>query len=267
MSLGRRERLKISLKEADRIANEIWGHVYLVRRVRGGFEVLLHSATGPRHLLDDFGIEVAKPPFPNPRGKKLRFRDLNVGDIFFMQSAMLLARPFSDGPWVKTGRRTYKALNDLRGVGEIRVGSINVEVSQQSEYHGRNPGPRRTKRRAGLIKDMRFFREHGAMIVGEGSRVGLDLARAEREMKKRGWDHAFVPEYERYEDVYGEKPPEGAEFATVVLLNTEFSDRWSERELWSHVIGSLGFVDTRDSKYVRVVVAELALEALAQRRK
>ena len=205
MSLGRRERLKISLKEAGRIANEIWGGVYLVRRTTGGFEVLLHSATGPRHLLDDFGIEVSRPSFPNPRHR----------------------------------------------------GRLNVK-------HNR---PRRTKRRTGLIKDMRFFREHGAMVVGEGSRIGLDLARAEREMKKRGWDHAFVPEYESYEDVYGEKPPEGAEFATVVLLDTEFNDRWTERELWSHVIGSLGFVDTRDRKYVRVVVAELALEALAQSRR
>lgn len=156
--------------------------------------------------------------------------------------------------------KTFATLEGLQSWAERhRYGIIYVNPPARR--------PRRTKRRAGLIKDMRFFREHGAMIVGEGSRVGLDLARAEREMKKRGWDHAFVPEDQSYEDVYGEKPPEDAEFATVVLLDTEFNDRWTERELWSHVIGSLGFVDTRDRKYVRVVVAELALEALAQPRR
>lgn len=118
----------------------------------------------------------------------------------------------------------------------------------------RSHRPRRTKRRMGLIKDMRFFREHGAQLVGHASRVGLDLARAEREMEKRGWtvewhwdddaDWSWMDERQRKQE---------HEVYYAVL-----KDRKGE------VLASLGGIFDPDNKYRRVVEAELASEALSR---
>lgn len=114
-----------------------------------------------------------------------------------------------------------------------------------------NP-PRHTARRQRLLKTMRFFRRHGGGVVGEAAKGALDLTRAEAAAKRKGWVYEYPPEQERYEDVYG-MPDPGGEWITVVLRSRKGT-----------VLASLGFVDARDSAYVRVVEAELASEALAR---
>src|SRR4029077_3910250 len=116
--------------------------------------------------------------------------------------------------------------------------------------------PRRTKRRQGLLRDMRRFGlGRGAGIVGETARVALDLTRAQRKARELGWEYEFIPEEERYEDVYGKPAPAGAEFVTVVLKDRR-----------GNVLASLGFVEYNDDAYLKQVQAELASEALHEPR-
>jgi len=109
---------------------------------------------------------------------------------------------------------------------------------------------RKTARRSRLIKKMGFFKQH-TMRVGHTAQDALALAKAEQEADRRGWTYEYHPEQERYEDVYGEKDP-GGEWVTVVL-----------KDKWGNVLASLGFVDERDSNYLRGVRAQLAEEALS----
>lgn len=119
-----------------------------------------------------------------------------------------------------------------------------------------NPRARRTKRRTGLIRDVRFFREHGGGVVGEATRGALSLARAEREMQRRGWtvewrddpdaDWSWLdqPGFEK------EKAKEHEVYGAVL------------RDRRGTVLASLWGIFDPDAKYQRVVEAELASEAL-----
>lgn len=92
-----------------------------------------------------------------------------------------------------------------------------------------------------------WFRKH-ARTAAEA----LELARAERGAYDRGYEYRYTPEEERYSDVYGSPDP-GGEWVTVSLYadTGEFLD-------------SIGFIDERDSDYLRVVKAQLAQEAIAR---
>lgn len=111
-----------------------------------------------------------------------------------------------------------------------------------------------TKRRR--LNRMEFFQKFAGHIVGQRAQNALDLARAEEYAEKRGWRWQEIPEQERYEDVYGEPGDPRAEYVTVVLTDGENGP----------VLASLGFVDFNDADYVRVVRAELALEAMLNKR-
>lgn len=111
-----------------------------------------------------------------------------------------------------------------------------------------------TKRRR--LSRMEFFQKFAGHIVGQRAQNALDLARAEEYAEKRGWRWQEIPEQERYEDVYGEPGDPRAEYVTVVLTDGENGP----------VLASLGFVDFNDQDYVRVVRAELALEAMSNKR-
>jgi len=147
------------------------------------------------------------------------------------------------------------------GKAKGAAGMTGAEFVERT-FPKRDNRPRRTARRRALIRDMQFFRQHGGGVVGEAARGALDLSRAEREAERRGWAYTYEPEQESYEDVYGEKPPEGAEFVTVVLWDRDPEDRSSR--LRPQVLASLGFVDANDRNYLRVVRAELASEALSR---
>lgn len=103
-----------------------------------------------------------------------------------------------------------------------------------------------------LERRYRFFRTYAGGVVGRSAQVAIDLARAELAAESMGWTYTLEPEIERYEDVYGEAPPEGVEYYTVVARDEDGD--------W---IASLGFVDDVDQRYFRVVAAELYSEALA----
>lgn len=126
-------------------------------------------------------------------------------------------------------------------------------------YKKGNPRPRRTRRRMGLIKDMRFFRKHGGGVVGEAARGALDLTRAEREMKKRGWTVEWVPD-------------DGADWSWLDQPGFE-KEKAREHEVYGavlkdrrgNVLASLWGIFDPDQKYQRVVEAELASEALSGR--
>lgn len=120
------------------------------------------------------------------------------------------------------------------------------------------PRPRRTRRRAGLIRDVRFFREHGGGVVGEATRGALGLARAEREAERRGW----LVEWEWDDDAdwsWLDQPGLEREKARdhEVYVAT-LKDRQGR------ALASLGGIFDPDDKYRRVVEAELAYEALAR---
>ncbi len=147
-----------------------------------------------------------------------------------------------------------------------RIRSLAVELEniswaalqQLKQGVHENPRPRRTRRRMGLIKDMRFFRQHGGGVVGEAARGALDLARAEREAERRGWRTDW--EYD-----------EGADWSWLDQPGFE-REKAKEHEVYvailrdknGYVLASLGGIFDPDRRYMRVVEAELASEALSR---
>jgi hypothetical protein len=123
----------------------------------------------------------------------------------------------------------------------------------------RDNRPRRTSRRMGLIKDMRFFREHGGGVVGEAARGALSLARAEREMERRGWRVEWVPDDDADWSWLDQPGFEKEKARDHEVYGAILKDRHGE------VLASLWGIFDPDSKYQRVVEAELASEALAGR--
>ena len=99
----------------------------------------------------------------------------------------------------------------------------------------------------GLRRRYDYFRKQGY----PGQRA-LDYARAELEAEDRGWEVRTQYEQERYEDVYGEKPPKGLDFVVVFLVDSK-----------GEQLANLGFVPDRRED-IREVGAELAMEALAE---
>lgn len=85
---------------------------------------------------------------PPPRKKEIRFRDLNNLDIFHFESASKwYGGSMAQGPWMKTGPRTYAKYDPLTNthVGIVhRVGTINVGVIPgrdfpKVDYSSENP--------------------------------------------------------------------------------------------------------------------------------
>lgn len=149
----------------------------------------------------------------------------------------------------------------------INVDPTPAEKQDMFERLTRQRGnrPRRTARRRGLIRDMRFFREHS----GGSSRRGLDLARAEREASRRGWVVTWEPDNDAdLSWMDDEQRKESHEVYVAVLWDTDpsaFSETWGRsRRAQEHVLASLGGIVDPDQKYMRVVEAELASEALAR---
>lgn len=136
------------------------------------------------------------------------------------------------------------------------AGMTGAEFVEQHFPH-RDNRPRRTRRRMGLIKDMRFFREHGGGVVGEGSRGGLDLARAEREAERRGWHVEWVPDDDADWSWLDQPGFEKEKARDHEVYGAVLKDRHG------NVLASLWGIFDPDSKYQRVVEAELASEALS----
>lgn len=104
-----------------------------------------------------------------------------------------------------------------------------------------------------------FFKEHGggARNRGErpevaGRRMGRILARAEREMRRRGWFVNWYPD---------DTPWDGDDdYVPDVVMIASLHDRDG------NVIGSLGGIADPSAEYMRVVAAELASDALSEER-
>jgi hypothetical protein len=117
-------------------------------------------------------------------------------------------------------------------------------------------------RRKRAINDPLVLQEYSRMrgktggVVGEDARRSLGLARARAEYKRRDdVEIEWMPEQDSYESVYGEKPPEGAEFYTVLV------------KIKGRVMASLGFVDDSSNEYMRIVENELLWEAFGEEKK
>lgn len=127
-----------------------------------------------------------------------------------------------------------------------------------------NPRPRRTARRKGLIRDVRFFRGHAGGVVGRATQGALDLARAEREMKKRGWVVTWEPDSDAdlswMDDDERSRPHE----IFVAVLWDRDPTGHARAAGKAKILASLGGIVDADAAYARVVEAELASEALAR---
>ncbi len=120
----------------------------------------------------------------------------------------------------------------------------------------RSGRPRRTQRRKGLIRDMQFFRRHGGGVVGEAARGALSLARAEREMTKRGWTVEWVPDDNADWSWLDQPGFEREKAKEHEVYGAVLKDRHGK------VLASLWGIFDPDRHYMRVVEAELASEAL-----
>lgn len=109
-------------------------------------------------------------------------------------------------------------------------------------------------------KAVAFFYENGAYATMPGETIeqgkmhaALDLARAEREAKRRGWEVTWVPDDLQVNHVkeYGaDAEPDTHEVAIL-------------RDQKGNLLATLGCVDDATDDYRRVVAAELAQEALS----
>jgi hypothetical protein len=125
--------------------------------------------------------------------------------------------------------------------------------------------PRRTQRRQRLIRDVQFFRREGGGIVGQATKGALDLARAEREMQRRGWVVTWEDDQDAdlswMDDKERERPHE---VYVAVLWNTDPEPGYMGRHhMKATALASLGGIVDPSREYRRVVEAELASEALS----
>lgn len=139
----------------------------------------------------------------------------------------------------------------------IRLDTIKGNPARRTK---KNPVVKRrhslpsTRGRYGKIVRAEFKRFHGKTggVVGQAATTALSLAKARAEYaRRRDVKIEWIPEEERYEDVYGEKPPANTDFYTVVV------------RIGGEVAASLGFVDDSDREYMRQVENELLAEAFA----
>ena len=107
-------------------------------------------------------------------------------------------------------------------------------------------------------KAFRFFRDHAGYVVGERAKGALALAKAEAEAERRGI--RFVWEWDAGAD---------ASWMTEDEQKEEHEAFWARAEApcgecgRPEVLASLGGIFDPDQNYVRVVNAELAMEAIA----
>ena len=101
-----------------------------------------------------------------------------------------------------------------------------------------------------LLVAYRYFHEHGTCRVGFHGVDALALAKAEAWAREDDSVEIVVEEeQERYEDVYGEPPPEGVDFF------------WIAVKVDGEHLASCGMVDDTNG-YHRIVKAQLCSEAL-----
>lgn len=121
--------------------------------------------------------------------------------------------------------------------------------------------PRRTRRRMGLIKDVRFFREQAGGVVGEAQRGALALTRAERYAADHGWTVVWEDDPDADWSWMSEREQQQPhEVYVAILYDRDPADRTSR--LRPRVLASLGGIFDPSPEYRRVVEAELALEAM-----
>jgi hypothetical protein len=107
-------------------------------------------------------------------------------------------------------------------------------------------------------EDFRFFCDHAGYIVGERALGALRLAQAEQHAQANGWEVEWANDLDGCVgcDCKSESCPcstgECHEVYVAVL-----------RDEAGHVLASLGSICQPDRAYMRVVGAELALEALS----
>lgn len=101
------------------------------RLLKGGMPAKEAMAEAWKRYKTQSKRQAIRQSFENPKEKKLRFRDLNLGDAFEFRSVDQF--PFSGmerGPWVKISARVYRTLEGDHRLAKhkLRVGSINAEV-------------------------------------------------------------------------------------------------------------------------------------------
>ena len=156
----------------------------------------------------------------------------------------------------KASPAAHREANHIVAIAQMMLEQLAVGVHENPSRR-----PRRTRRRAGLIRDVRFFREHVGGVVGEAERGGLALTRAERYAADHGWtvvweddpdaDWSWMTEREQ-------KQPH--EVYVALLYDRDPADRTSR--LRPRILASLGGIFDPSPQYRRVVEAELALEAM-----
>lgn len=109
---------------------------------------------------------------------------------------------------------------------------------------------------AALRPAWNFFRDHAGYATPPGrAQCALDLARAEREAKKRGWLVCCQSDEDGWATF-------GALDAYWVAVLVAPAEHWNEKD---EILAAVGGVDVSDDEapdYWRVLGAELALEAL-----
>jgi len=147
------------------------------------------------------------------------------------------------------------------------VGAGKVPSEGRISGYPRENRPRRTARRRGLIRDMQFFREQAGYVVGERSKGALDLARAEREMKRRGWVVTWQPDNDAdLSWMSDEERAQDHEIYGAILWDRDPVNMLARtpRERKAQQLASLWGIVDPSSEYQRVVEAELASEALSR---
>jgi hypothetical protein len=102
-------------------------------------------------------------------------------------------------------------------------------------------------------RDYDWFRKHGYKYA-----QALAYARALEWAREHDLEIVTLPEQERYEDVFGEKPPPDTNFVTVALVRDEDNPRY--------FLQSVGMVEDDDDR-IKEEGANLALEEMIQSKK
>lgn len=105
-----------------------------------------------------------------------------------------------------------------------------------------------------MIQAYKFFRKHAGGIVGRDAQTALNLARAEHWMSETGAEYSIEPDWDADLSWMTDAERKKDHECVGVCLRNPNGDH-APYSLW-------GIVDA-DSDYLRVIVAELASEAMA----
>lgn len=167
-----------------------------------------------------------------------------------------------DKRWLDIARRTLKMPDAMVGV----MGGMSKMEAREivRELTGAKPGeehenpPKKARKTARRLTEIAFFKKHAGGRVGHASEGALELARAEQYANDHGWKVVWATDDDADWSWLDQPGFEKERAKEHDVLKAYLHDKDT------NVLASLGGIFDPDKNYMRVIEAELALEATSR---